>query len=28
VNVETTEIYTHLNKTDLKAAHKKYHPRG
>ena len=28
VKVETTEIYTHLNKTDLKAAHKKYHPRG
>jgi integrase/recombinase XerD len=27
-NVETTEIYTHLNKTDLKAAHRKYHPRG
>ncbi len=28
VKVETTEIYTHLNKSDLKAAHKKYHPRG
>jgi len=28
VKVETTEIYTHLNKTDLKAAHRKFHPRG
>lgn len=28
VKVETTEIYTHLNKTDLKAAHRKHHPRG
>jgi integrase/recombinase XerD len=28
VNVETTEIYTHLSRTDLKAAHRKYHPRG
>ena len=26
--VETTEIYTHLNSTDLKAAHRKFHPRG
>jgi integrase/recombinase XerD len=26
--VETTEIYTHLSNTDLKAAHRKYHPRG
>lgn len=26
--VETTEIYTHLNRTDLKSAHRKYHPRG
>jgi integrase/recombinase XerD len=28
VKVETTEIYTHLNKSDLKAAHRKFHPRG
>lgn len=28
VKVETTEIYTHLNKSDLKSAHKKFHPRG
>ena len=28
VKVETTEIYTHLRKSDLKAAHRKYHPRG
>jgi integrase/recombinase XerD len=26
--VTTTEIYTHLSNTDLKAAHRKYHPRG
>ncbi len=25
--VETTEIYTHLDRTDLKRAHKLYHPR-
>jgi integrase/recombinase XerD len=28
VKVETTEIYTHLTKSDLKAAHRKHHPRG
>lgn len=28
VKVETTEIYTHLSKNDLKAAHRKHHPRG
>jgi site-specific recombinase XerD len=28
VKVETTEIYTHLSRHDLKAAHRKYHPRG
>jgi integrase/recombinase XerD len=28
VKVETTEIYTHLSKHDLKAAHRKFHPRG
>lgn len=26
--VETTEVYTHLSNQDLKAAHRKYHPRG
>ncbi len=26
--VATTEIYTHLNRSDLKTAHRKYHPRG
>ena len=26
--VETTEVYTHLSSTDLKAAHQKFHPRG
>jgi integrase/recombinase XerD len=26
--VETTEIYTHLDRSDLKAAHRRYHPRG
>jgi len=25
--VETTEIYTHLDRTDLKRAHRKFHPR-
>lgn len=25
--VETTEIYTHLNRRDLKEAHRKFHPR-
>ena len=28
VKVETTEIYTHLSNSDLKAGHRKYHPRG
>ena len=28
VKVETTEIYTHVDRSDLKATHKKYHPRG
>ena len=28
VKVETTEIYTHLDRTDLKKAHQKFHPRG
>jgi integrase/recombinase XerD len=27
VRVETTEIYTHLDHSDLKRAHSKYHPR-
>jgi integrase/recombinase XerD len=26
--VDTTEIYTHIEKSELKAAHRKYHPRG
>jgi integrase/recombinase XerD len=26
--IETTEIYTHLDRSELKAAHRKYHPRG
>jgi integrase/recombinase XerD len=26
--VETTEIYTHIERSELKAAHRKYHPRG
>ncbi len=28
VRVETTEIYTHLDRTDLKNAHREFHPRG
>ncbi len=28
VNVATTEIYTHIERSELKAAHKKFHPRG
>ena len=28
VRVETTEIYTHLDRADLKKAHAKFHPRG
>ena len=28
VNVETTEIYTHIEKSELKKLHKKFHPRG
>lgn len=27
-NLTTTQIYTHLDVTDLKAKHKKYHPHG
>jgi len=27
-NISTTQIYTHVDRTHLKAAHKKYHPRG
>ena len=27
VSVETTQVYTHITITDLKAAHAKYHPR-
>lgn len=27
VRIETTEIYTHLNRKDLKEAHRKFHPR-
>jgi integrase/recombinase XerD len=26
--VETTEVYTHLDRRDLKEAHRRYHPRG
>lgn len=28
VNVETTEIYTHIEKSELKRLHKEFHPRG
>ncbi|WP_428897171.1 integrase/recombinase XerD [Parelusimicrobium proximum] len=27
-NLDTTQIYTHLNITDIKNKHKKFHPRG
>ena len=27
-DIATTQIYTHLSPTDLKRAHRKYHPRG
>jgi len=26
--IETTEIYTHIDRSELKAAHKRFHPRG
>jgi len=28
VNLQTTEIYTHIEKSDLKEQHRKFHPRG
>ncbi|MBN1441062.1 MAG: tyrosine recombinase [Planctomycetes bacterium] len=28
VKLETTEIYTHVERSELKEAHRKYHPRG
>jgi integrase/recombinase XerD len=28
VKAETTEIYTHIEKSELKAAHRRFHPRG
>lgn len=28
VKLETTEIYTHIERSDLKHTHRKYHPRG
>ena len=28
VNVETTEIYTHIEKSELKKLHTEFHPRG
>jgi integrase/recombinase XerD len=27
-NIDTTQIYTHVNRKDLKDMHSKYHPRG
>ena len=27
-NIDTTQIYTHVNRKNLKEMHKKYHPRG
>ena len=27
-DISTTQIYTHLDKDDLRAFHSKYHPRG
>jgi len=28
VNVETTELYTHIEKSELKGLHAEFHPRG
>ena len=27
-SIQTTQIYTHVDQTRLKAVHKKFHPRG
>jgi integrase/recombinase XerD len=27
-SISTTQIYSHLDRSEIKAAHKKYHPRG